>query len=128
MDISIFLARIEGLFLFLFSIPLLFNYFYLQLTFEELIKSKTCSFIISIVALLISIVLIMVHNVWVMDWRVIITLLGWLILFKSLAWLYYPLAMQKIIAPGFLNAKVFITAGTACMILSFVLIYHGFFS
>ncbi len=39
--------------------------------------------------------MVLVHNLWVLDWRIAITILGWLTLFKGLDLLFLPERMQK---------------------------------
>ncbi len=94
MDISIFFARFWGS---LFMIMAL-----LSLAARFLGKvigmTKDKSFVISTgyITLLVGLVTVILHNLWVPDWRIAITILGWSTLIKGI---------MKIGLPGFIHKQ-----------------------
>lgn len=56
--------------------------------------------------LLLGIFLVVVHNIWAWEPRVVITILGWFILIKSILWLGFPIksfnfAKKLYLGPGY---------------------------
>ncbi len=50
---------------------------------------------LGVVTLVIGLAMVLVHNVWVLDWRVAITILGWLTLLKGFDLLFFPERMKN---------------------------------
>src|SRR4030042_1562215 len=96
MDNSILLAKFIGPFIIIIGIGILFNTKIFLRIGEDFFKNSALVYISGIVTFLMGMAIVLFHNIWVADWRVIITLFGWSTLIKG-AWL--------IILPGTL-AKV----------------------
>ncbi len=57
---------------------------------KELLKKPSSLIVWSIQFLPFGLIVILGHNLWVADWRVIITLVGWLATIKCVVYLLYP--------------------------------------
>ncbi len=57
---------------------------------KELFKKPSSLIVWSIQFLPFGLIVILGHNLWVADWRVIITLVGWLATIKCVVYLLYP--------------------------------------
>ncbi len=86
---SIFLAKFWGWFFILF--------FFLFILYPKRIKqmfsfAKDDKFIIilSILGIIMGLLNILAHNLWVKDWRIIITLFGWFSLIKGVSIFAFP--------------------------------------
>lgn len=82
MDVSIFFARFLGSFFFIFGLLFIITR-QLGKTIE---MTEDKAFVISTgyISLLMGLVTVILHNVWVADWRVVITILGWFTLIKGI--------------------------------------------
>jgi hypothetical protein len=63
------------------------------------------------------------HNVWTGGWPVVITVAGWLVMLKGLAFLFGPnlVRLHRVFPPGFI--KIAIQAGGAgLLVISFMLL------
>ena len=78
MQTSLFLAKLLGPVLFVTGIGLLANRAGYQAMAKEFLKSRALIYLAGLLALIPGIALVLVHNVWAADWRVLITLFGWL--------------------------------------------------
>lgn len=93
MDISIFFARFLGGFFLIFGL--------LSLITRQLGKTIEMtddkSFVISTgyITLIMGLVTVILHNVWVADWRVAITILGWSTLIKGVMKIGFPEFIHK---------------------------------
>jgi uncharacterized membrane protein len=84
---------------------------------KEFIANRALIFLTGILALLAGVAIINVHNVWVPDWRVIVTVLGWLLVLRGIMLLVFPLTVQ-VFGDRVATSEAGVTAGAA---LTFVL-------
>jgi hypothetical protein len=90
MATSLFLAKVMGLFLLIVSVILLVNFHKFPKLVKDFAKNSLLIFISGFPALLLGLLIVLNHNIWVNDPRVIITILGWLILVKGVLRLSMP--------------------------------------
>jgi len=123
---SIVLARFLGLYLAITAIFLLVRPDTVREMVTDLVNSKAVMFVTAIVTLMLGIILVVLHNIWVPNWRVVITLLAWLILVKGILRLFLPENTAKMMSK-FISSKssYYITAVIALLVGVF-LIYQGF--
>jgi len=93
MEISIFLARFLGGFFVIFGLLFVITK-QLGKTIE---MTEDKSFVISTgyISLLMGLVTVVLHNLWVTDWRVVITILGWSTLIKGVMKIGFPEQIHK---------------------------------
>lgn len=100
--ISIFLAKFWGWYLIIFFLILSLNPKRILQIIKNLEDQK---FVIlaAFLAIIIGLLNILSHNIWEGDWRLIITIIGWIALFKGLALFIFP---ERIVSwYGFINIK-----------------------
>jgi hypothetical protein len=93
---------------------------------KEFIGSRAIVFITGVLALLAGVAIVNAHNLWVPDWRVVITVLGWLLILRGFMNLVFPITVQnlgdRMIAshPGVLaGAAVTIVLGAILSIMGY---------
>jgi len=93
MEISIFLARFLGGFYVIFGLLFVITG-QLDKTIE---MTDNKSFVISTgyISLLMGLATVVLHNIWVPDWRIAITLLGWSTLIKGILKIGFPELIHK---------------------------------
>ena len=93
MEISIFLARFLGGFYLIFGLLFIITR-QLGKTIE---MTDDKSFVISTgyISLLMGLATVVLHNIWVLDWRVAITILGWSTLIKGILKIGFPEFINK---------------------------------
>lgn len=94
MNLSNYLAELWGITIIVVSFALLIKPKRLEKLFAE-VENEATMFFWGIVSLVIGLAMVLIHNVWVFDWRVTITILGWLTLIKGLDVLFLPEHMRK---------------------------------
>lgn len=98
MEKSLILAEFWGWYLILFFTIIMINTKRVKQMYEY-VKDEKLLFIISLIAIIIGLINIMMHNLWTSDWRIIITLFGWIALLKGIIFFSYPkLVNQKILS------------------------------
>lgn len=95
MDISIFLAKLIGLFSIVISLGILFNLRNYQKVMEDFIENAALIYLSGIFAFLFGLLVVLFHNVWVMRWPVIITIFGWSGIIKGFWLISLPNTVSK---------------------------------
>lgn len=93
MEISAFFARLWGAFYLIFeSLFLLTNYLgkVIEMTEDRAFVTST-----GYITLLLGLVTVILHNIWVLDWRIAITVLGWSTLTKAILKIGFPELIHK---------------------------------
>ena len=86
MEISIFLARFWGIF-WLFEATI---YLFRLGVFANRLRDRAFVDLDGYLSLTFGIATVVLHNVWVTDWRLAVTLLGWLFLLRAIGRLGFP--------------------------------------
>ena len=78
------------------------------------------------VGLFAGVALVLAHNVWSADWRVIITLLGWISVLDSASWLLASEAVTAFWAPLLDNPSWPLLGAAITLILGAALCFFGY--
>jgi hypothetical protein len=103
MDTSIFLAKFWGWYLLIFFFILSFNPKRIKQIFDDL-KDEKFLITTSFVAIIVGLLNILSHNIWEPNWKLIITLIGWMSLFIGLSLFVFP--KQTIALLAYINIKL----------------------
>ncbi|GAL65798.1 hypothetical protein [Jejuia pallidilutea] len=99
---SIFLAKFWGWYLIIFFVILSFNPKRIRQVFLDL-KDEKFLIIAAFMAIIIGLLNILFHNIWEPNWKLIITLIGWLALFEGLLLFVFP--KRTVALLNFINIK-----------------------
>ena len=128
MSTSIFLARLIGPVMALVGVSLLVNEAAFRKMAEEFVVSPALIFFSGMILLPAGLAVVLSHNVWTLDWRVIITLLGWVAVISGALRVFAPDRATDV-GKKLLDRKAFTTASAAFwLVVGAVLCYFGFFS
>jgi len=83
MDTSLFLAKLIGPIFLIVGIGLLLNRDRYRAVVDEVMSSHTLLYIFGAIALTGGLAIVLTHNIWVWDWPVIITIVGWLMIVRG---------------------------------------------
>lgn len=103
MEASLFLAQFWGWYLLIFFFILTFNPARIKQINKDL-RDQKFQIIIAYIAIVMGLLNILFHNVWIADWRFIITLLGWFSLLSGLGLFIFPAHTSQRIAA--INVKM----------------------
>lgn len=124
MEVSIFLARVIGIYMIIMAISILVNRNRYLSMVKEISKSPLIHMAVSSMALVIGLLMVSVHNVW-SGWELLITLFGWLALIKGAFNLLLPdFAIE--VAQSFKNENFLNLAGFSYIVIGAFLAYVGF--
>ncbi|HME30589.1 MAG TPA: hypothetical protein VKE53_12100 [Pseudolabrys sp.] len=126
MSTSIFLARLIGPVMTLVGVSLLVNEAAFRKMALEFLRNPALIFFSGMIMMSAGLVVVLTHNVWVLDWHVIITLLGWVTVISGAARVFAPQRATKV-GKKFLIYKDFTTAAAAIwLVVGAVLCYFDF--
>jgi len=95
MTVTLFLAKSFSIYLVVIGVAMLFNRKYYTNAAMEMLDHNGLSFFTSIFTLVLGIILVLFHNIWLLNWSVIITILAWLTLVKGVLRLLLPVHFSK---------------------------------
>ncbi len=90
MQTSLFLAKLLGPFFLIVGASLLINRDGFRAIVDEFMRSPALVFLTGLMILPAALAIVLVHNVWTADWRVLITILGWLSIVSAVLRLAAP--------------------------------------
>ncbi|MBI6115706.1 hypothetical protein [Salegentibacter maritimus] len=123
MDTSLFLAKFWGWYLLIFFFVLSFNPRRIQQIFEDL-KDQKFLILAAFAAIIIGLLNILFHNVWELNWKFIITMLGWTSLFIGLGLFVFPEPTTRKLSV--LNLKLVQTIYVLLFLLGIFLLNMGY--
>jgi len=126
MQASLFIARLLGPMFVVVAIALIAKPQMFRTILPEFIGSPAWLYLAGFFGLLGGLALVLTHNVWAADWRLIITLVGWFTLVRGLISIFQP---QWIVAAGkaiLARPVIFFGAAVANFAIGLVLSYFGY--
>ena len=126
MQTSIFLAKLLGPILLVAGVALLVNRKELDALGQEVLRSHILLFVLGLIDFSVGLAIVLNHNVWVADWRVVITLLGWLLIVRGAVRILIPDQVRPLGAKVLKNANVVTGSLAVTAVLGLVLSYFGY--
>src|ERR1700686_3666169 len=126
MQTSIFLAKLMGPIMLGAGIAMLVNRKELDALAQELLHSRVLLFLLGLIDLAIGLAIVLTHNVWVADWRLIITLLGWLLMVRGAVRILAPDQVKALGTKLLSNANLVTGSLAVTTVLGLVLCYFGY--
>jgi hypothetical protein len=126
MQTSIFLAKLLGPILALAGLAMLINRKELGALAQEFLRSRALFFLLGLVDFAVGLAIVLTHNVWAADWRVIITVLGWLLLVRGVVRTLIPEQVKPYGTKLLKNENLVIGSIAVLLGLGLVLCYFGY--
>ena|SRR5579871_6831492 len=126
MDTSKFLAKVMGIYLILISAVMLSNMSEFLLHVDSLINNPPLMFVAGFFTVMVGLLLVVGHSVWEANFRLLITLIGWLTLIKGLSLVLYPHFIDQVTILFMQDVKVAYAVAIVDLIIGLLLTYFGF--
>jgi hypothetical protein len=123
---SIFIARLLGPLLLIPGIGILAKPGVFRTMASEVIGSVTLIYLFGLIDLAAGLAIVLTHNVWAASWRVLITLIGWIMLIRGAARVLIPDMLMGYAAKFMRSKQALPVAGAVLVILGLVLCYFGY--
>lgn len=122
---TVFLGKVLGLYLVIWSLVLFIKYKSMPALIDELLANRALILVLGLVMTIIGLLMVVSHNVWMLNGAGLITLMSWLILIKGLFYLFKPealLSMKSVM----LKKNVYFIVVTITFIIGLYLCYYAF--
>ncbi|MGO9768651.1 MAG: hypothetical protein ACLPSW_03680 [Roseiarcus sp.] len=128
MQTSLFVAKLLGPMFLVVGAALLSRPDAFRALLREFVASGVLMYLAGFFGLLAGLALIIVHNVWALDWRLVITLIGWASLVRALVTIFRPQAIVSI-ADRLIEYKgAFRAAAVIDLVIGAALSYFGYWA
>lgn len=125
METSILIAKIATAIYLSTGVALLNNNLNLQEAYKTLEKSKMHTTYLGTFVIVLATLILTYHNIWIKDWSVLITIIGWLLLIEGV---FYILAPKTLLALFKKLPQSQIGWGILTVAVGFLFAYFGFFA
>lgn len=126
MDVSKFLSKAIGIYLIIVSIAMLVNMHQFIVNVNNLVNNAPLMFVTGFFTLILGILMVLSHNIWQWNWRVIITIIAWISLLKGASIILYPQFIDKSTILFIQNINIAYIAAGFDFVLGVLLTYFGF--
>jgi len=126
MTTSIFLARLLGPLLLAVGAGILINPKPFHTMAGEVVRSITLVYLFGLFDFAAGLAIVLTHNVWAASWRVLITILGWLMLIRGAVRILAPEAIMGFAAKVIRNKRLVPVSGVVTGVLGLVFCYFGY--
>jgi hypothetical protein len=124
--ISLLLARLIGPIFVVVAIGVLTNGAAYRSVSAELARSTALIYLSGLLAMAAGVAILLHHNVWAADWRVLITLFGWIAALGGAQRIIWPQGTEGAVRWSADNPTIFIIAGIIWLIIGGVLCFYGY--
>jgi hypothetical protein len=126
MQRSIFLAKLIGPLFFFMGLSLLVNQEGLRLMADQLLRNYALIYFSGAITLVAGLAIVNLHNLWVGDWRVAITVVGWLCVIGGIVRIVVPQHAAALGAAELTRPEFLVIAGLLVGLLGAWLSYIGY--
>ena len=90
MCLSVFLAQLIGIYALFTALAMLVHQERFKKNMHEFISNHSMIAFSGALHLLLGLLIVLTHNIWVSQWPVLITIVGWLLVLGGLMRMFYP--------------------------------------
>ena len=123
---SILIARLMGPVLLIMGLGMVIESETVRALAQEFLSSRALIYFAGILTLVAGLAIVNAHNLWVTDWRVIITILGWLSVIGGVIRLLLPAQVQTLSTGMVANPNGMIIGGIITLVLGGILSWMGY--
>ena len=126
MDISKFLSKVIGIYLIIMSLAMLINLPQFINSVNTLIHDAPLMFVTGCFTSILGILMVVSHNSWQWNWRVVITIFAWLILLKGVSIILFPQFIDRTAILFMQDTNVVYGTAGFDFVLGLLLCYFGY--
>jgi hypothetical protein len=126
MQTSIFLAKLLGPFFLIVGVSVLINARAFHTIADEFIRNPALVFLTGLMVLPVGLAIVLTHNVWVSNWPVLITILGWLTIVSGALRLLVPRQALDMGRKLYANPNMPFIAAGIWIVVGAVLCFFGY--
>ncbi|MHB1949038.1 MAG: hypothetical protein ACYCQI_13100 [Gammaproteobacteria bacterium] len=97
-----------------------------KVVFTEVSTNPSLILLSGLMSLIVGLLIVVGHNVWVADWRVVITIIGWLSLLKGIVRTVFPDFVARSVIQAMRTNTVYYVSEAIILVLGIYLTYMGY--
>ena len=122
-----FFAQLLGVYLFIWSLSMLIHSARFKKTMNDFLTNASLMAFAGGISLILGLVIVVAHNIWVTEWPIIITIIGWLLIFQGVMRIMFPDATIKI-WKDLMVSSAYTLVSWIVLLVSIYLLWAGFAS
>jgi uncharacterized membrane protein len=126
MQASIFIAKLLGPMFVLVGIAILSKPEAFRVLLKEFIESHVLMYLAGFLGLVAGLALVLNHNVWLLDWRLIITLIGWATIVRAVVTIFQPQQIVSLGLKAIQHKGIIFGAAVTDLAIGLILSYFGY--
>lgn len=126
MEFSKKLGKVVGLYMLIIGIAILWHMDEFKQVVQSIMQDKPLMLVTGFVTLILGLIMVVSHNIWQWNWRLINTLAGWIVLLKGVGLILYPHLMDQLTVAFLKNSTIGYSAAVVDILLGSVLCYYSF--
>ena len=126
MSDSVWIARLLGPVVVAVSVPMIFSPLRLEGLTRSFLESPALIFISGVLVLVGGLAILNLNNLWVADWRVIITLFGWAMALGGISRIVLPQVVEDVGAKFLGKPIITRVSGVVWLLLGSYLMFKGY--
>lgn len=127
MCISMFFAQVIGVYLFLWSLAMLIHATRYKKTMHEFLGNSALMAFAGGISLILGLIIVTTHNIWVTEWPILITVIGWLLILQGVMRIMFPDSTAKI-WKDMMASTAYTLISWIALLVSIYLLWAGFAS
>lgn len=125
MDVSRFLGKVIGIYLVIVSLAMLTHLHQFKNDVSAMVNNESLMLVTGFFTLILGILMVVSHNIWHWNWRILVTLVSWIVLIKGASIIFFPQFIDKLTDLFLHKSFVAYVAIGFDLLLGLLLIYFG---
>ncbi len=123
---TLFLATVIGWYFVITSLFILVRHDYVISIAKDLMKQPGLLMVVAIFTLILGLLMVTNHNIWVMGWPVVVTIISWMVLISGVIRLFFAEAAIKF-GQFFIEQPINMRASAVfSLLIGLFLLYHAY--
>lgn len=128
MSTTYFIATVLGWYLVIMSLLLIFKRHIVTSAMRDVMAQPGLLLVMAFITLIIGLLLVVSHNIWVMGWPVIVTIIGWLAVISGIIRLFCPEFIHRTWNKMVDKPHAFTVAGVIILIIGLFLLFEVYWA
>ena len=126
MQPAVLIARLVGPLFVVIGLGVLINARFYEGAIVEAVHSPTLVYLSGVASLLAGLAIVNAYRAWTADWRVIVTILGWLCVIGGIVRIVFPGIVTALATSVYSGSTVLLIAGAIVLIVGAYLSFEGY--
>ncbi len=126
MEPALYIARFAGAVFVVIGVGVLANLGFYSGMVAEAVRSPTLIYIAGLLSLAAGLAILGAYRAWTADWRVVITILGWLCVIGGIMRIVLPRLTASLATTIYSGTAAMVIAGIVVLVLGGFLVFQGY--